>query len=154
VRRTVPPSAEIGVGDNPWETLSQFAKLGARLIIQRAVEDELGAWLGRARYERRPDHQRGMRNFGDGYRNGNRPCRVQTAEEELEVEIPQVREVAETLVSKRFPRTPKLLRTEPLKAVIEFFTASLRNLLAAERDAGVAHYVAVRLLPGKNSSFY
>jgi hypothetical protein len=27
------------------------------LIIQRAVEDEFDAWLGRARYERRPDHQ-------------------------------------------------------------------------------------------------
>jgi Tol biopolymer transport system component len=69
VRRTVPPSAEIeaqidqllavGVGENPRESLSELAKLGARLIIQRAVEDELDAWLGRARYERRPDYQRG-----------------------------------------------------------------------------------------------
>jgi hypothetical protein len=50
VRRTVPPSAEIevridqllaaGVGENPREALSELAKLGARLIIQRAVEDE------------------------------------------------------------------------------------------------------------------
>src|SRR5947207_3996276 len=65
VRRTVPPSAEIeeqidqllavGVGGNPREALSELAKLGARLIIQRAVEDEFDAWLGRARYERRPE---------------------------------------------------------------------------------------------------
>jgi putative transposase len=58
VRRTVPPSAEIeeqidallavGVGENPREALSELAKLGARLIIQRAVEDEFDAWLGRA----------------------------------------------------------------------------------------------------------
>ena len=34
------------------------SKLGARLIIQRAVEDEFDAWLGRARYERRPEYQR------------------------------------------------------------------------------------------------
>ena len=34
--------------------LSELARLGARLIIQRAVEDEFDAWLGRARYERRP----------------------------------------------------------------------------------------------------
>jgi hypothetical protein len=50
VRRTVPPSAEIedqidellavGVGENPRESLSELAKLGARLIIQRAVENE------------------------------------------------------------------------------------------------------------------
>src|SRR5438876_11135837 len=73
VRRTVPPSAEIedqidellavGVGENPRESLSGLAKLGARLIIQRAVEEEFDAWLGRARYERRPEHQRGLRNY-------------------------------------------------------------------------------------------
>jgi hypothetical protein len=48
VRRTGSPSAEIeeqidqllavGVGENPRESLSELAKLGARLIIQRAVE--------------------------------------------------------------------------------------------------------------------
>jgi transposase-like protein len=121
VRRTVPPSAEIeeqidellavGVGENPREALSGLAKLGARLIIQRAVEDEFDAWLGRARYERRPEYQRGLRN-------GSRPRKVQTAEGELSVEIPQVREAAEPFVSKLFPRGTKLLRTEPLKALV------------------------------------
>jgi transposase-like protein len=128
VRRTVPPSAEIearidqllavGVGDDPRETLSQLAKLGARLIIQRAVEDEFDAWLGRARYERRPAGQDGPREEEAGLRNGFRPRRVQTAEGELAVEIPQVRQAAETFASKLFPRTPKLLRTEPLKALV------------------------------------
>ena len=128
MRRTVPPSAEIetqietllavGVGENPRESLSALAKLGARLIIQRAVEDEFDAWLGRARYQRRPEHERGLRNFGDGYRNGYRPRRLQTAEGELRVEIPQVREAAETFASKLFPRTPRLLQTEPLKALV------------------------------------
>jgi len=128
VRRTVPPSAEIeariehmlsvGVGENARESLSELARLGARLIIQRAVEDEFDAWLGRSRYERRPDGERGLRNYGDGYRNGYRPRRVQTAEGELQIEIPQVREAAETFASKLFPRTPKLLRTEPLKALV------------------------------------
>jgi putative transposase len=121
VRRTVPPSAEIedqidqllavGVGENPRESLSGLAKLGARLIIQRAVEEEFDAWLGRARYERRPDYQ-------PGWRNGFRPRRVQTAEGELQVEIPQVREAAEPFVSKLFPRGTKLLRTEPLRAMV------------------------------------
>ena len=128
MRRTVPPSAEIegqidqllavGVGENPRESLSELARLGARLIIQRAVEDEFDAWLGRARYERRPEYQRGLRNYDSGLRNGFRPRRVQTAEGELEVAIPQVREAAETFASKLFPRTPKLLRTEPLKALV------------------------------------
>src|SRR5256885_10762179 len=101
----------VGVGENPRESLSSLAKLGARLIIQRAVEEEFDAWLGRARYERRPDYQRGLRN-------GFRPRRMQTGEGELEVGIPQVREAAEPFVSKLFPRGTKLLRTEPLKALV------------------------------------
>jgi putative transposase len=127
VRRTVPPSAEIeqqidqllavGVGENPRESLSELAKLGARLIIQRAVEGEFDAWLGRARYERRPAYQRGLRNYS-GLRNGFRPRKVQTAEGELEVEIPQAREAAEPFVSRLFPRGTKLLRTEPLRAMV------------------------------------
>jgi putative transposase len=128
VRRTVPPSAEIeeqidellavGVGENPRESLSGLAKLGARLIIQRAVEDEFDAWLGRARYDRRPDYQRGLRNYQSGLRNGFRPRKLQTAEGELSVEIPQIRQAAEPFVSKLFPRGAKLLRTEPLKAMV------------------------------------
>jgi putative transposase len=128
VRRTVPPSAEIeeqidrllavGVGENPRESLSELARLGARLIIQRAVEDEFDAWLGRARYERRPAYQRGLRNYDSGLRNGFRPRKVQTLEGELEVEIPQVRETAEPFVSKLFPCSTKLLRSEPLRAMV------------------------------------
>ena len=72
----------------------------------------------RARYERRPDYQRGLWNYDSGLRNGFRPRTVQTAEGELEIEIPQVREAAETFASRLFPRTPKLLRTEPLKALV------------------------------------
>jgi putative transposase len=128
VRRTVAPSAEIearidrllavGVGESPRESLSELAKLGARRIIQRAVEDEFDAWLGRARYERRPEYRRGLRNDDSGSRNGFRPRTVQTAEGELEVAIPQVREAAGTFASKLFPRTPKLLRSEPLEALV------------------------------------
>jgi transposase-like protein len=108
----------VGVGENPRESLSELAKLGARLIIQRAVEDEFDAWLGRARYERRPHDQREERSDESGLRNGFRPRTMQTAEGELEIEIPQVRQAAETFASKLFPRTPKLLRTEPLKALV------------------------------------
>ena len=43
---------------------------------------------------------------------------MQTAEGELEVEIPQVREAAEPFVSKLFARGTKLLRTEPLRAMV------------------------------------
>jgi putative transposase len=150
VRRTVPPSAEIeeqidnllavGVGENPRESLSELAKLGARLIIQRAVEDEFDAWLGRARYERRPECQRGLRNFGSGLRNGFRARKVQTLEGELQVDVPQVREAAEPFVSKLFPCSTKLLRTEPLRAmVIGAFVRglSMRDIEALCEKAGL-----------------
>ena len=76
VRRTVPPSAEIQAEidrlldkrlvDDPQKMLSELGRLGARLIIQRAVEEEFDTWLGRARYERKPV-------AGSGKRNGFRP---------------------------------------------------------------------------------
>jgi putative transposase len=99
--------------DDPQKMLSELARLGARLIIQRAVEEEFDTWLGRARYERRPERQRGLRN-------GFRPRRLQTAEGELRIEIPQAREAAMPFVSKLFPKwhCKRLLRTDPLKALI------------------------------------
>ena len=66
-----------------------------------------------------------------GLRNGFRPRRVQTAEGELDVEMPQVREAAEPFVSKLFPRGTELLRTQPLKAVV--IGAFVRGL--STRDA-------------------
>src|SRR3954471_7649731 len=143
VKRTVPPSAEleaqidellaVGVGEDPHAALSQLAKLGARLIIQRAVEEEFDAWLGRARYERQPESETGMRN-------GFRARTLQTAEGELSVEIPQVREAAAPFVSKLFPRGTKLLRTEPLKAlVIGAFVRglSMRDVESLCEEAGL-----------------
>src|SRR5437588_7873038 len=143
VRRTVSPSAEIegqienllavGVGANARESLSELARLGARLIIQRGVENEFDAWLGRARYERRPEYQQGLVNYGSGLRNGFRPRRVQTLEGELEVEIPQVRETAEPFVSKLFPCSTKLLRTQPLRAMV--IGAFVRGLSMGDVEA-------------------
>ena len=143
MRRTVPPSAEIeeqidrllavGMGEDPRGALSELARLGARLIIQRAVEDEFNAWLGRARYERKPEAP-------PGKRNGYRPRRLQTAEGELELEIPQVREAAEPFVSKLFPYGTKLLRSEPLRAmVIGAFVRglSMRDVESLCEEAGL-----------------
>ena len=84
-----------GMVDDPQKMLSELARLGARLIIQRAVEEEFDTWLGRARYERRPE-------AGPGKRNGFRPRHLQTAEGELRIEIPQAREAAMPFVSKLF----------------------------------------------------
>ena len=50
--------------------LSTLGRLGAHLVLQRAVEDEVAVFLRQARYERTPD--------AAGSRNGSRPRRVQT----------------------------------------------------------------------------
>ena len=152
VRRTVPPSAEIqaeidrllgsGLVDDPQKMLSELARLGARLIIQRAVEEEFDTWLGRARYERRPDRQRGLRNYDSGLRNGFRPRHVQTGEGELRIEVPQAREAVAPFVSKLFPKwhCKRLLRTDPLKAlVIGGFVRglSMRDIESLGEEAGL-----------------
>ena len=146
VRRTVPPSAEIqasidkllsrGGVDDPQKMLSELARRGARLIIQRAVEEEFDTWLGRARYERRPE-------AGSGKRNGFRPRHLQTAEGELRIEIPQVREAVRPFVSKLFPKwhCKRLLRTDPLKALIigGFVRGlSMRDVESLCEEAGLA----------------
>src|ERR1700753_3733133 len=99
VRRTVPPSAEIqadidrllakGMVDDPQKMVGDLARLGARLIIQRAVEEGFDTGLGRARCERRPDRERGLKSYVSGLRDRFRPRHLQTGEGELEIQIPQ-----------------------------------------------------------------
>src|SRR5438105_13661606 len=57
----IPPSAALeaqidellssGLSED-GEHLAELGRLGARLVLQRAVEEEVTAFLGRARYER------------------------------------------------------------------------------------------------------
>ncbi len=76
MNKRVAPSVELeaaierllteGLGDA--ERLAEIGRLGARLAIQRGIEDEVDAFLGRTRYERTPEAR--------GWRNGNRPRQV------------------------------------------------------------------------------
>src|SRR2546423_13057394 len=88
----IPPSARVeaqidellsGGLSEDGERLAALGRLGARLVLQRAVEEEVTAFPGRARYERTPE--------AHGSRNANRPRQVQTAEGELEIRVPQIR---------------------------------------------------------------
>lgn len=118
MKKRVAPSAALeaaidellseGLGDA--EQLAEMGRLGARLVLQRALEEEVVEFLGRARYERTPEAR--------GSRNGLRPRRVQTAEGELEVQMPQLRETADRFVSKILPDVRRVVRTRPLEALI------------------------------------
>jgi transposase-like protein len=92
------------------EHLAELGRLGARLVLQRAVEEEVAAFLQRARYERTAEAK--------GSRNGTRPKPIQTAEGALSIAMPQVRNTAERFVSKIIPDTKAVVRTRPLEALI------------------------------------
>ena len=62
------------------DRLAEIGRLGAQLVLQRAVEEEVTAFLRRARYERTP--------AALGSRIEVRPRRAQTAEGELTVQVP------------------------------------------------------------------
>ena len=98
-----------GLGDKS-EHLTELGRLGARLVIQRAVDEEVAAFLSRARYERTPT--------ATGSRNGTRPKPIQTAEGEISIAMPQVRNTAERFVSQVIPDTRAVVRTRPLEALI------------------------------------
>ena len=112
--------------------LSTLGRLGAQLVLQRAVEDEVAVFLQRARYERTPD--------AAGSRNGSRPRRVQTAEGEIIVAVPQVRDTLTRFVSSVIPDTKAIIRTRPLEAlVIGAYVRGLsdRDIESLAREAGL-----------------
>jgi transposase-like protein len=94
----------------PGEQLAELGRLGARLVLQRAVDEEVAAFLGRARYQRTPT--------ATGSRNGTRLKPMQTAEGEISMAMPQVRGTAERFVSRVIPDTKAVVRTRPLEALI------------------------------------
>jgi len=80
-----------------WETgghpLDNFVSLGARYMLQVAVEEEVQDFLGRAHYQRGSRQRR-------GWRNGYEPGKVKTADGLLEVAMPQLRATEEPYHSR------------------------------------------------------
>jgi len=75
------------------DPLGEAARRGAQLLLQRALEAEIDAFLGRGRYERCTD------GALLGYRNGYEPKTVHTAEGSLTLQVPQVRDTLEPFES-------------------------------------------------------
>jgi putative transposase len=77
--------AGVGEHEDPVEAV---ARLGARLIMQQALEDEVTEFLGRERYAR-ADDSRAI------YRNGYESRAVKTTSGPMQLERPRIRSVAE-----------------------------------------------------------
>jgi hypothetical protein len=111
------------------EERSQLVRLAARLIIEEALEGEVGDALGRDYYAR------GAAS-GAGYRNGYRPGRLKTAEGEIAYSAPQIADRAEPFRSRI--REIMAGRTEALEALaIEMYARglSVRDIEALFADA-------------------
>jgi putative transposase len=122
----------LGVEDN--EQLAELGRLGTRLVLQRAVEDEVTAFLSRSRYERTP--------AATGSRNGSRSKSIQTAEGEISIAMPQVRGSVERFVSRVIPDVRRVVRTRPLEAlVIGAYVRGLsdRDIESLLDEAGLGH---------------
>ena len=75
--------AGVGAEQDPVEVVG---RLGARLILQQALEDEVTEFLGRARYERAQETV--------SHRNGYEPRTVKTTSGSVELERPRVRDAS------------------------------------------------------------
>src|ERR687896_1154963 len=75
--------AGVGQEQDPVEVVG---RLGARLILQQALEAEVSEFLGRARYERAEETV--------SHRNGYEPRKVRTTSGTLELERPRVRDAS------------------------------------------------------------
>ena len=90
--KRIPPSRkmrqEIEEVLSGWEEtghpLDTFVKLGARYMLQVALEQEVEEFLGRGHYRRGSRKQ-------EGWRNGYEPGKVKTVDGLLEVALPQLR---------------------------------------------------------------
>jgi len=96
--KKVPPSVQLEQGfyerlatsGNP---LSEAARTGAQLLLQKALEAEVERFLGRGHYQRSTD------GAIHGHRNGYEPKTVHTAEGSFCLQVPQVRDSLEPFES-------------------------------------------------------
>ena len=79
------------------EVLEDVARLGARLLIQSAVEAEVAEFLGRARYQRAAAAQ-----ARPGHRNGYCPTTIKTTTGPVTVHRPKLRDTSERFASRLF----------------------------------------------------
>jgi transposase-like protein len=100
----IPPSQKIGKQfqqlidqglDGEEDVTSMVVRLGSERVVQEMVEQEVTDYLERGHYERRRPEQEHR-----GYRNGYEPGRIRTAEGEILVQVPQVRDAPETYRSQ------------------------------------------------------
>jgi putative transposase len=90
-------------------SLAELTKIGARMMLEVAIEEELTAFLGRDYYERRSDSQ-------EGSRAGSKPRTIKIGCGDIEIEMPKVRDAGRPFHSKLLP--PGVTRMEEIQDII------------------------------------
>lgn len=132
IRQRITELLEKGL-ESEESPLGPLMRLSAELVVQEALEKETAERLGRGYYERREEDER-LR----GYRNGYESGRLGTAEGEITVQVPQVRDWVE-----EGPYSSRLMgflqgNTDVLeKLAVEMYARglSVRDIEDALRDA-------------------
>jgi len=91
------------------EGLTNMAGLGARCMLQKALEHEVTEFLGREHYKNDPKNKR-------GHRNGYESFKVAMSEGPMTLKIPQTRDTKELFISKWAPIIKS--RSEALEKII------------------------------------
>ena len=112
--------------DGEADPLERIGRLGARLILQQALEDEVTEFLGRVRYERADEPV--------SHRNGYEPRRVVTTAGPVELERPRVRNARELGFESRILGR-HVARTYALESLI--ICSFLRGLSVRDVEAAL-----------------
>ncbi len=115
--------AGVGGSDDPIETVG---RLGARLILQQALEDEVTEFLGRRRYERAGETV--------SHRNGHEPRTVKTTSGSMSLERPRVRNASKLGFESRV-LGKGVTRTHALESLV--ISCFLRGLSTRDVEAAL-----------------
>lgn len=116
--------AGVAGDEDPIETVG---RLGARLILQQALEDEVTEFLGRARYERAGESV--------SHRNGYEPRTIKTTSGPIELERPRIRNAAALGFESRV-LGKGVARTHALESLV--ISGFLRGLSTRDVEAALA----------------
>jgi putative transposase len=116
--------AGVGQEQDPIEVVG---RLGARLILQQALEDEVSEFLGRSRYERTEETV--------SHRNGHEPKTVKTTSGSMTLERPRVRNASRLGFQSRV-LGKGVARTHALESLV--ISSFLRGLSTRDVEAALA----------------
>jgi transposase-like protein len=95
-------------GHMQFSSLAELTKIGARMMLEVAIEEELTAFLGRDYYERR--------NGQEGSRSGSKPRTIKVGCGDIEIAMPKARDAGGPFHSELLP--PRVTRMDEIQDII------------------------------------